>query len=95
MSKSLTKAELINELASRAGTEKKAATAIIEALSGLIHDQVAAGGAVTIPEVGKIYCRERSARTVRNPSTGEAIEKDADRAVKMTFAKMIKDKVNA
>jgi DNA-binding protein HU-beta len=95
MSKSLTKAELITELASRAGTEKKAATAIIEALSGLIHDQVAAGGAVTIPEVGKIYCRERAARTVRNPSTGEAIEKDADRAVKMTFAKTIKDKVNA
>ncbi|MEO1705596.1 MAG: HU family DNA-binding protein, partial [Pseudomonadota bacterium] len=43
---------------------------------------------------GKIYCRERPARMVRNPSTGEMIPKDADKVVKMTIAKALKDSVN-
>ena len=52
------------------------------------------GGAVTLPGVGKIYCRERPARMVRNPATGEQIHKDADKVVKMTIAKALKDSVN-
>ena len=52
-------------------------------------------GGVAIPEVGKIRCRDQAARTVHKPSTGAEIEKGADRAVKMTFAKAIKDEVNA
>ncbi|MBT8408428.1 MAG: HU family DNA-binding protein, partial [Alphaproteobacteria bacterium] len=51
-------------------------------------------GAVTLPGVGKIYCRERPARMVRNPATGEQIHKDADKVVKMTIAKALKDSVN-
>ena len=52
------------------------------------------GGAVTLPDVGKIYCRERPARMVRNPATGEQIKKEADKVVKMTIAKALKDSVN-
>ena len=47
-----------------------------------------------MPGVGKIYCRERPARMVRNPATGEQISKDADKVVKMTIAKALKDSVN-
>jgi len=31
---------------------------------------------------------------VRNPATGEQMKKPADRQVKMTFAKALKDSVN-
>ena len=42
----------------------------------------------------KSYCRERPERMVRNPATGEQFKKDADKVVKMTIAKALKDSVN-
>ena len=50
---------------------------------------------MALPGVGKIYCRERPARMVRNPATGQQIHKDADKVVKMTIAKALKDSVNS
>ena len=50
---------------------------------------------MTIPNVGKVFCRDRPERMVRNPATGEQMKKDADRAVKVTIAKALKDSVNA
>ena len=53
-----------------------------------------ASGSVTLPGVGKIYCRERAERMVRNPATGEQVKKEADKVVKITVAKALKDSVN-
>jgi DNA-binding protein HU-beta len=74
--------------------DKKSATAALEAVIAIITREVSAGGAVTLPGVGKIYCRERPERMVRNPQTGEQMKKDADKVVKMTIAKALKDSVN-
>lgn len=95
MTKPLTKTQLIADLAERMGVDKKIAGSAIDSLSALILENVAAGGAVTIPDVGKISCRDRPARMVRNPATGEQFEKEADRAVKVTIAKKLKDSINA
>ena len=92
--KPMTKTQLVAALADRMGGDKKQANQAIEALTSLINEEVANGGAVTLPGVGKIYCRERPARTVRNPATGEQIQKPADKVVKMTIAKALKDSVN-
>ena len=94
MSKPMTKTQLVAALAEEMGTDKKAAGSALEAITGLITREVAAGGAVTLPGVGKIYCRERPERMVRNPATGEQFKKDADKVVKMTIAKALKDSVN-
>jgi len=45
--------------------------------------------------VGKIYCRERPERTARNPATCEQIQKPADKVIKVTVAKALKDSINA
>ena len=90
----LTKAQLVTALSEKMDTDKKSAAAALEAVTGIITDEVSAGGAVTLPGVGKIYCRERPERMVRNPATGEQIKKDADKVVKMTIAKALKDSVN-
>ncbi|QDY68339.1 HU family DNA-binding protein [Qingshengfaniella alkalisoli] len=95
MTKPMTKTQLVAALAEEMGTDKKVASSALDAITGLITREVSGGGAVTLPGVGKIYCRERPARTVRNPATGEMIEKDADKVVKMTIAKPLKDSVNA
>ena len=92
--KPMTKTQLVAALAERMDTDKKSATAALEAITGLITDEVSGGGAVTLPGVGKIYCRERPERMVRNPATGEQIKKEADKVVKMTIAKALKDSVN-
>ena len=93
--KPLTKTQLVAALAEGTGLDKKTATAALEALAGIITSEVSAGGAVTIPGVGKVYCRARPERMVRNPATGEQIKKDAGRVVKVTIAKALKDSVNA
>lgn len=90
----LTKAQLIAALAEKTETDKKSAAAALDAIVAIITDEVSAGGAVTLPGVGKIYCRERPERMVRNPATGEQIKKEADKVVKMTIAKALKDSVN-
>lgn len=92
--KPMTKTQLVTALADEMGADKKTAGAALDAISSIITKEVAGGGAVTVPGVGKVYCRERPARMVRNPATGEQIHKDADKVVKVTIAKALKDSVN-
>ena len=94
MAKPMTKAQLVSAIADETGGDKKTAGAHLDALVAIITREVSQGGAVTLPGVGKIYCRERPERMVRNPATGEQIKKDADKVVKMTIAKALKDSVN-
>lgn len=94
MAKPLTKTQLVSALADEMDGDKKAAGAALDAMVNVITKEVSGGGAVTLPGVGKIYCRERPARMVRNPATGEQIQKEADKVVKMTIAKALKDSVN-
>lgn len=94
MAKPLTKTQLVAALADEMDADKKSASAALDAIVSVITKEVSGGGAVTLPGVGKIYCRERPARMVRNPATGEQIHKDADKVVKMTIAKALKDSVN-
>lgn len=94
MANQMTKAQLVAALAEATGSDKKTAGATIDALSEIITREVAAGGSVTLPGVGKIYCRARPERMVRNPATGEQMKKEADKVVKITVAKALKDSVN-
>jgi len=95
MANQMTKAQLVAALAEETSADKKAASALLDALTGIITKTVSEGGSVTLPGVGKIYCRERPERMVRNPSTGDQIKKDADKVVKITVAKALKDSINA
>lgn len=92
--KPMTKTQLVAALADEMGSDKKAASAALDAVSAVVSKEVANGGAVTLPGIGKVYCRERPERMVRNPATGEQIRKDADKVVKVTIAKALKDSVN-
>lgn len=94
MAKPMTKTQLVTALSEEMGTDKKTATAALDAVTNVITREVSGGGAVTLPGVGKFYCRERPERMVRNPATGEQIKKEADKVVKVTIAKALKDSVN-
>lgn len=92
--KPMTKTQLVAALAEKMDSDKKSAGEALDAITSIITEEVSQGGAVTLPGVGKIYCRERPERMVRNPATGEQFKKDADRVVKVTIAKALKDSVN-
>ena len=94
MSKPMTKTQLIATLADEMGSDKKSAGAALDAICNIITKEVSDGGAVTLPGIGKISCRARPERMVRNPATGEQFKKDADKVVKMTIAKALKESVN-
>ncbi len=94
--KPMTKAQLVSALADATGSDKASSNRMLDALSGIITKEVAGGGgAVTVPNVGKFFCRARPERMVRNPATGEQMKKPADRVVKVTIAKALKDVINS
>ncbi|MFM2350302.1 MAG: hypothetical protein RIR04_1268 [Pseudomonadota bacterium] len=95
MNKPMTKTQLIAALAEAMGADKKTASSALDAISAVVSREVAAGGAITLPGLGKMACRARPERQVRNPATGESVTKAADKQVKFTIAKALKDSVNA
>lgn len=94
MSKPMTKTQLVAAIAEAMGSDKKSAGAALDAIASVVTREVVSGGAVTLPGIGKISCRARPERTVRNPATGEQITKPADKIVKIAVAKALKDSVN-
>jgi len=91
--KPMTKTQLVAALAEATGSDKQAVNATLEALSDVVSDTLSAGGAVTLPGLGKFACRSRPERMVRNPATGAQIQKPADRVAKVTIAKSLKERV--
>lgn len=94
MSKPMTKTQLIAAIADAMGADKKTAGAALDAIAAVVAREVADGGSVTLPGLGKVACRARPERQVRNPATGETMTKAADRQVKFAIAKALKDSVN-
>lgn len=95
MSKPMTKTQLVAALAEQMGADKKTANAALDAIAAVVAREVSGGGAVTLPGLGKVVCRARPERQVRNPATGETVTKPADKQVKFSIAKALKDSVNA
>ncbi|MDT8857725.1 HU family DNA-binding protein [Paracoccaceae bacterium Fryx2] len=94
MMKPMTKTQLVAAVAEEMGSDKKTASAAMDAIASVVAREVAAGGAVTLPGLGKVVCRARPERLVRNPATGEQVTKAADKQVKFAIAKALKDSVN-
>jgi DNA-binding protein HU-beta len=91
----MTKTQLVAAIAESAHLDKAAANRALEALTEIVTKEVASGGAVTLPGLGKFACRARPARTVRNPATGAQMTKPADRVAKVTISKQLKEVINA
>lgn len=93
--KAMTKAQLITAMCDEMDCDKNTAKGMLEALEKIVTAELQAGGAVTLPGLGKFVCRDRPERMVRNPATGEQMKKGADRVAKVTIAKALKDLINS
>ncbi len=90
----LSKAMLISHVADQSGADRKTVMAVLDALGDVVCAQIVSGIDVALPGICKVVVRDRAARTMRNPATGAPIEKAADRAVKITPLKTLRDAAN-
>lgn len=89
--KPLTKAKIMEELATETGLAKKDVAAVLTALTDLAYVQAPVG--FTFPGVGKLVVQRRKARKGRNPATGETIRIPAKKVLKFRIAKAAKDAI--
>ncbi|MGH7229262.1 MAG: HU family DNA-binding protein [Nitrospiraceae bacterium] len=87
----MTKSQLADHLAGKAGITKKTAVQILDDLTAVAYKE--AKNTFTIPGIGKLVLANRKARMGRNPQTGEAIKIPAKRVVKFRVAKAAKDSI--
>ena len=88
--KSITKTELVASIASATGQSQSAVSGVLDALFSTVSEAVAKGSKVSIPGWIAFEQVETSARTGRNPQTGESIEIAASKAAKVTAGSKLK-----
>jgi len=91
MGKAMTKSQIADHLAGKAGVTKKTATEMLDNLATLAYKE--AKNSFTMPGVGKLVLAHRKARTARNPQTGAPIKVPAKKVVKFRVAKAAKDAI--
>lgn len=70
----LNKAELIEAVSKNTGESRRLVQDVVDGFIETVQKQVKKGEKVTLPGFGTFERRARSARTARNPRTGEEIK---------------------
>lgn len=91
--KSLTKAQIIAQLAEKNELTKKQVAAFLESYAELAYHETKKNKKFTIPGIGILKLNKRKARMGRNPATGAQIKIPAKTAVKMTVSKACKEAI--
>ena len=68
---------------------------LLNCLCKVIADELARGGEVPLPHIGKLQVRDVAARTGRNPKTGEPVEIPAKRKAVLVAGKELKEAMKA
>ncbi len=89
----MTKANIVDAVATKTGATKKAAEAAVNAALEAITEALKAGDKVQVFGFGTFEVKERAARTGRNPRTGETLEIAASKNVGFSAAKALKDAI--
>lgn len=86
--------ETIATVAEVAGVSKAEAEHVLKTLGEVVKDELACGGEVRLPGIGKLSAEARPARKGRNPRTGKIIDIRARSVVKFYPAGALKEAVN-
>lgn len=89
----MTKADLVNVMAEKAGLNKTDAEKALKAFTDAVTDALKAGDKVALVGFGTFSVGERAARTGQNPQTGAKIEIPAAKTPKFKAGKALKDSV--
>jgi DNA-binding protein HU-beta len=84
----MTKSELVDQVADRAGLTKQDATRAVDAVLSTISDTLRRGSEVSVSGFGKFHVSQRG-----NPRTGERIQIAASRVPRFTAGSALKSAV--
>jgi DNA-binding protein HU-beta len=87
------KSELIEKIHETSGLSKSDAESALNAFIEAVQGAVANGDKVTLPGFGVFGPKSNSARTARNPRTGEMIQVPASKSAKFTVGAKFKAQV--
>jgi DNA-binding protein HU-beta len=87
----MNKSELISKVAEKTGQTKKLSEEMVDATLAAITEDLAAGGKVQLLGFGSFEVKDRAARTVRNPKTGEPMDVAASKSASFKPGKALKD----
>ena len=88
------KSEQIDFLANKTGFAKTDVAKLYDAIFELFGDELEKGNNVAVSGFGTFKQSQRSARTGRNPQTGEEIKIPASKSVSFKVAKALKESLN-
>ncbi len=91
----MTKQELVEKMAEKAGITKADAARALDAFTETVTETLKAGEKISLVGFGTFATSERAAREGRNPRTGEKVEIAARTAVSFKAGSKLKDAVNA
>ena len=91
--KTVTKADLVDQVAAAAGLKKKDAKAAIDAFLAKVEEALGAGNKVQLTGFGTFEVRKRKARTGVKPGTKEKIKIPATQYPAFKPGKALKEKV--
>jgi DNA-binding protein HU-beta len=89
----LNKAELVTEVAERAGMTKKDAEKAVNAVVESIEAALTQGDRVSLVGFGTFEVRQRAARVGRNPRTGATLEISGSKVPAFKAGKALKESV--
>ena len=92
MAKSMTKSQIADHLAGKAGITKKTAVQLLDDFAALAYRE--AKNAFVVPGIGKLVLANRKARMGRNPQTGEAMVISARKVLTFTPSRILRDGIN-
>ena len=90
----LTKAHLVEEVASQVQVTKKQAEEIVQSVFATIVESLRSGSKVELRGFGSFRIRSRGARIGRNPKTGERVEVPPKKIPYFKPGKELKEKLN-
>ncbi len=91
----MNKAELVSAIAKRADVPTSTVDSVIDGLREELVEAITRGEKVAVPGLLTVERTQRSARTGRNPQTGESIEIAAANTVKVTAGSNLKKAASA
>ena len=87
----MNKSDVIERVASAADVGKQQAERVLDAFFDTVRSAVGGNDKVSWPGFGSFSATQRTARTGRNPQTGEPVKIPASRAVKFSAGSALKD----
>ena len=89
----MNKSELVEAIANGSGVTKADANRVLDTFMATVTDTLRSGDQVVLPGFGSFSTGNRSARTGRNPQTGQTIQIKASRVANFKAGKSLKEAV--